>query len=155
MSKKTSPPDNPPEESKPDLTAERAKVDAAIAALPGDYTDPDYVVEGMRAHFGELFTDTDETRVRELVKVPPPKATTASATAGKVEKGAAVEVLDWSKDPQAPTVCKGTIAAVNADGSVDVDVQAPAGVEPYTQSGLAQSTSGEFVPGQWRWPQPS
>lgn len=49
----------------------REQLDAALAQLPGDYTDADYVVNGMRSHYGELFTDADEAKVRELVK---PKA---------------------------------------------------------------------------------
>ncbi|MBP2091688.1 MULTISPECIES: hypothetical protein [Pseudomonas] len=47
----------------------REALDAALAALPGDQTDPDYVVGGMRSHFGDVFTQEDEARVREMVKV--------------------------------------------------------------------------------------
>jgi hypothetical protein len=46
----------------------RNQLDVALAALPGDQTDADYVVRGMRGHFGELFTSDDEAAVRELVK---------------------------------------------------------------------------------------
>lgn len=46
----------------------RKGLDMALASLPGDHTDADYVVRGMRGHFGELFTDDDEAAVRELVK---------------------------------------------------------------------------------------
>lgn len=46
----------------------RAELDAALAALPGDNKDPEYVVKAMRAHFGDLFTAADEARVREAVK---------------------------------------------------------------------------------------
>lgn len=42
----------------------------ALAALPGEQTDPDYVVSAMLAHFGELFTADDEKQVRKLVKKP-------------------------------------------------------------------------------------
>lgn len=52
----------------PDEPMTRASVDAALAALPADYKDPDFVVTGMRSHFGALFTDADEAKVRELVK---------------------------------------------------------------------------------------
>lgn len=52
--------------------AKRAGLDAAIARLPEDYTDPDYVVNGMRFHYGDTFTDADEAKVRELVKRPVP-----------------------------------------------------------------------------------
>ncbi len=52
----------------------REQLDATLDALPGDQTDPDYVVNAMRAHFGALFTADDEARVRSLVKPPaPPK----------------------------------------------------------------------------------
>lgn len=46
----------------------RTQLDLALAALPGDQTDVEYVVNGMRSHFGDLFTDEDEAAVRELVK---------------------------------------------------------------------------------------
>ncbi|QHJ00110.1 hypothetical protein GT347_20280 [Xylophilus rhododendri] len=52
----------------------RAELDVALAALPGNYTDPEYVVKGMRQHFGELFTGEDEAKVRELVTAPEKKA---------------------------------------------------------------------------------
>jgi hypothetical protein len=45
----------------------RENLDKALAALPGEYTDPEFVVSGMREFFGDLFTDADEARVRELV----------------------------------------------------------------------------------------
>ncbi len=48
----------------------RAQLDDALAGLPGDHTDPEYVVNGMRRHFGELFTDADEAKIRDLVKAP-------------------------------------------------------------------------------------
>lgn len=47
----------------------RADLDKALSELPGDQTDPEYVVKAMSAHFGELFTAEDEVKVRELVKV--------------------------------------------------------------------------------------
>lgn len=46
----------------------REELDAALDALPGDQSDPDYVVGSMRSYFGELFTQEDESRVRTLVK---------------------------------------------------------------------------------------
>jgi hypothetical protein len=51
----------------------REELDAALASLPGEYNDPDYVVNGMRAHFGGVFTEADEATVRELVKAPTKK----------------------------------------------------------------------------------
>lgn len=46
----------------------RAELDAALEHLPGDNNDPEYVVNAMRNHFGDVFTDADEDKVRELVK---------------------------------------------------------------------------------------
>lgn len=51
-------------------TISREALDLALTALPGDQTDPEYVVGSMRRHFGDLFTQADEDRVRELVKTP-------------------------------------------------------------------------------------
>ncbi|MCO8166838.1 hypothetical protein NJC40_03475 [Pseudomonas sp. 21LCFQ02] len=51
----------------------REALDIALAALPGDQNDPDYVVSSMRIHFGDLFTQEDEDRVLELVKAPAKK----------------------------------------------------------------------------------
>lgn len=56
----------------PEHMPTRENLDAQLATLPGTYTDPDYVVNGMRGHYGPVFTDADETRVRELVKPAPP-----------------------------------------------------------------------------------
>jgi len=53
--------------------ATRSELDAALAELPGNYIDPDFVVNGMRQHFGDLFTAEDETKVRNLVKAPASK----------------------------------------------------------------------------------
>ncbi|WP_423192974.1 hypothetical protein [Cupriavidus sp. H18C2] len=51
-------------------TVARAELDKALASLPGENDDPDYVVGAMRSHFKGLFTDDDEAKVRELVKAP-------------------------------------------------------------------------------------
>ena len=53
----------------------RAELDAALASLPGENSDPEYVVRAMRSHFGAVFTDTDEARVREAVVAPIAQAT--------------------------------------------------------------------------------
>lgn len=45
----------------------RSELDAALAGLPGENSDPEYVIRAMRSHFAELFTEVDEARVRELV----------------------------------------------------------------------------------------
>jgi len=59
-------------EFSPDQAPTRENLDAQLALLPGTYTDPDYVVNGMRAHYGEVFTADDEVKVRDLVKPAPP-----------------------------------------------------------------------------------
>ena len=46
----------------------RASLDGAIAQLPGDHTDADYVVSGMRSYYGQVFTQDDEVRIRDVVK---------------------------------------------------------------------------------------
>ncbi len=61
-----------PVKAKPEKPADptRQELDTALAALPGENTDPEYVVRAMRAHFGALFTDADEATVRAAVKAP-------------------------------------------------------------------------------------
>lgn len=61
----------------------RAELDKALASLPGDNTDPDYVVGAMRVHFKGLFTDADEAKVRELVKAPSPIGTSEGQEGGE------------------------------------------------------------------------
>lgn len=48
----------------------REYLDVSLAALPGEQNDPDYVVNSMRAYFGEVFTADDEAKVRAVVKAP-------------------------------------------------------------------------------------
>lgn len=48
----------------------RAELDKALAGLPGENDDPEYVVGAMRSHFKGVFTEDEEARVRELVKAP-------------------------------------------------------------------------------------
>lgn len=48
----------------------RDGLDKALAGLPGDQIDPEYVVNSLRRHFGDLFTDADEAIVRERVIAP-------------------------------------------------------------------------------------
>ena len=67
-------------------TDRRAELDAALERLPDDKNDPDYVVRAMRSHFGTVFTDADEARVREVVVAP---AAQAPATAPADEVAAA------------------------------------------------------------------
>lgn len=46
----------------------RADLDKALGELPGDYDSADQAVTALRKQFGELFTEDDEKRVRELSK---------------------------------------------------------------------------------------
>lgn len=46
----------------------RSELDEALLELPGEHNDADYVVNGMRSHFGAVFTADDEAKVRDLVK---------------------------------------------------------------------------------------
>lgn len=57
----------------------RELLDRDITMLPGHQTDPGYVVSGMRAFYGDVFTDADEAAVRALVV--PPKLPAASTPA--------------------------------------------------------------------------
>jgi hypothetical protein len=56
----------------------RDDLDKVLRDLPGTgsnkQTDPDYAVNSLRAHFGELFNANDEVMVRELVKPSTQKA---------------------------------------------------------------------------------
>lgn len=63
----------------------RADLDAAIAGLPGDQVDPDYVVTAMRSHFGDLFTAGDELMVREAVIAKPSGKPTLSEAIGMLD----------------------------------------------------------------------
>lgn len=125
--------------------SDRAALTVALNQLPGDYRDADYVVRAMREHFGDVFTEADEDLVRDRVKPSPPKPSTPTALA----VGMVVMVLDWTRDPNDPVQCRGTIERVNTDGTLDVKVEPPEGIEPYVQTGLTEAT-GEHVPGQFR-----
>ena len=57
----------------------RADLDRALSELPGENSDPEYVIKGMRSHFGELFTDADEMTVRDLFALPAATSKTESA----------------------------------------------------------------------------
>jgi hypothetical protein len=66
-------------QSKGQVPPTRKQLDEALAGLPGEQTDPDYVVNSMRSFFGDLFTSGDEMMVRETVVAKP--ATDAGAGA--------------------------------------------------------------------------
>lgn len=69
---------------------ERSDLDGALDRLPDGNTDPEYVVKAMRAFFGDLFTDADEVRVRELVKPRAEPVTAAPVAPTSVSATAAV-----------------------------------------------------------------
>lgn len=71
--------------SVPSIADGRAALDSALRELPGEYDDPDYVVGAMRSHFGDIFTASDEAKVRELVVTPQGPA---------VNEQAAVEITE-------------------------------------------------------------
>lgn len=94
-------------------TATREQLDKAIAELPGDQTNPDYVVGAMRDFFKDVFTDDDEAKIRELVIAPPKKASEGLTVpqlrdalavkkieipAGMTKKEDLANLLDESKD---------------------------------------------------------
>lgn len=64
-------------------TVVRAELDKALTGLPGGHTDANYVVGAMRSHFGDVFTDADEAKVREVVKLPPASVPVQTAVAAK------------------------------------------------------------------------
>lgn len=80
---------------------------------------------------------------------PPPPASTLVQQVAPLAPGETVDALDWSKDPDAPTVVDALVLAVNDDGTINAKVKPP-GIEPYLQEGLRASTAGELVPGQFR-----
>lgn len=77
----------------------RKQLDEAIAGLPGEQTDPDYVVNAMRSHFGDLFTSGDEMMVREVVVKPAPNTGNADQSdAPKPTLAEAIGLLDPEVD---------------------------------------------------------
>jgi hypothetical protein len=71
----------------------RADLDDALGRLPGDYKDADFVVNGMRRHFGTLFTEADEARVRDLVKAPPASKPSDGLTVEKIKEALAAKKI--------------------------------------------------------------
>lgn len=74
-------------------TVARAELEKALSGLPGGHTDATYVVGAMRSHFGDVFTDADEAKVREVVKSsaaadPSQKASELPASEEKAKKSA-------------------------------------------------------------------
>lgn len=120
----------PPERTAPT----QADLEAALAALPGTYTDADYVVTHMRRHFGELFTEADEAEVREVVKPP-------SAPAGEASPVLETAVGDASVDTIAPG---GVIEPAAAQDPAAAAAPAPAPAKPgKTAAKSAAKTSGK------------
>jgi len=71
----------------------RKQLDEAIAGLPGEQTDPDYVVNAMRSHFGDQFTAGDELMVREVVVAKPADETKPSADLSDAPKPTLAEAI--------------------------------------------------------------
>lgn len=63
----------------------RTALDIALRELPGGNDDPDYVARAMRNHFGAVFTDADEAKVREVVLAPQGPAVETPALADAAE----------------------------------------------------------------------
>lgn len=63
----------------------REALDLTLSELPGDQTDPEYVVARLRSYFGALFTVDDEARVRELVKQPEAKKPSEGLTVDELK----------------------------------------------------------------------
>jgi hypothetical protein len=78
------PPLLPPEKSEESQVEDvlRAEIDGIVEDLPGEYSDPDYVVNAMRVRFGENFTAEDEAAVRRRVIPGNPPAADAASFAG-------------------------------------------------------------------------
>jgi hypothetical protein len=77
----------------------REQLDAALQNDLAGQTDPDYVVRAMRAHFGALFTDADEARVRDAVKPAGAGAgSNATLRTGKASDGLTVGQLKAALD---------------------------------------------------------
>lgn len=113
------------EERDEERQQQRAALDASIAALPGDYTDPEFVVKGMRSHYGDLFTAADEAAVRERVKPPSPAPAPAARPVGIIPPTIGRQVWFWRDgverkpdlQPEAATVCY-----VQGDSMVNLQV---------------------------------
>lgn len=97
----------------------RADLDAALLALPDGNTDADYVVRAMRSFFGDLFTEDDEVRVRDLVKAPappPPAPTTVSEAAPAAAETVAAEAEASAPAPTVPSEAPAAPAPAPAAG---------------------------------------
>ncbi|MEN7529334.1 hypothetical protein [Cupriavidus sp. DL-D2] len=86
--------------------AARAELDKALAELPGENDDPEYVVGAMRSHFKGLFTDEDEAKVRELVKVPAGAPEGQPASESAAADAAPVAAADEKPAAEAKTKAK-------------------------------------------------
>lgn len=76
----------------------RAALDIALRQLPGGNDDPDYVARAMRNHFGAVFTDADEAKVREVVLAPQGPVVETAALAD----AAAISPSEPPAEPAAP-----------------------------------------------------
>jgi len=87
-------------------TVARAELDRALASIPQDETDADYLVGAMRAHFKGVFTDDDEAKVRELVKAPSGTREAQPASEPTAPEAAAIATADDKPAAEAKTKAK-------------------------------------------------
>lgn len=98
----------------------RAELDGALAALPGDNTDADYVVRGMRSYFGGLFTDDDEKTVREVVKTAEERLALLAASQKKGKRNVRRQVTTNVVD----AATTGTVKKTNVVDSDEAELPA-------------------------------
>lgn len=91
----------------------REALDRALAELPGGNTDPEYVVRAMRSHFGDVFTDDDEVKVRDVVK----------AKSGKPSDGLKVDDIKAALAEKGVTIPEGVTLKADLAALLDASVQ--------------------------------
>lgn len=86
----------------------RTALDIALRELPGGNDDPDYVARAMRSHFGAVFTDADEAKVREVVLAPqgPVVETSTLADAGAISPSEPPATSAAPPDEETPAPAK-------------------------------------------------
>ncbi|URA06999.1 hypothetical protein P9A47_gp31 [Xanthomonas phage Elanor] len=91
----------------------RKELDEALNALPGEQNDPEYVVTSLTRHFGDLFTQDDEAKVRELVIKPQDQTQDPTPEA--------TSVGSQSNDPAPPPPAPDKPTLAEAIGLLDPD----------------------------------
>lgn len=80
----------------------RTALDISLRELPGGNDDPDYVARAMRSHFGAVFTDADEAKVREVVLVPQGPVVETAAPANSPPEPPAESAAPQDEEAPAP-----------------------------------------------------